>query len=222
MFRQVQLDESQWDLSRIFWRENSTEQIKEYWLVTVTYGLASSVYSLVRAMMQCARDCAAQFALAAHEIENCFYMDDGLMEAENVQLAIQLAKEVEYVLLQGGFPLSKWASNSKELLVAMAEQPDDKIVTIGDNEEAKVLGIGWVTSKDQFVIKVDTTDVLSADTKRKMLSKIAKIYDPDGFVSPVVIPYKILMQDLWRIQDIDWDSKLPESIKLQWKKYVLT
>lgn len=218
MFRQVLLDESQWDLSRIFWRENTTDQLKEYWLTTVTYGLASSVYSAVRAMVQCARDCAAQFPLAAHKIENCFYMDDGLMGAENVQLAIQLAKEVEYVLLQGGFKLSKWASNSKKLLAAMAEQPNDKIVTIGDNEEAKVLGIGWVTNEDQFVIKVDTTGVLSADTKRKMLSKIAKIYDPDGFISPVVTAFKILMQNLWCIKNVDWDSQLPESIKTQWRK----
>lgn len=56
MFRQVVIDESQWDLLRIFWRESPSEPLRTYQLTTVTYGMASSGHCAVRAMIQCARD----------------------------------------------------------------------------------------------------------------------------------------------------------------------
>lgn len=50
-----------------------------------------------------------------------------------------------------------------------------------------------------------------ADTQRKILSEIAKIYDPSGFLSPVVILAKFVMQDLWKEKEIGWDSSLKKT-----------
>lgn len=219
MFRQVLIDESQWDLQRIFWREGPNDPIREYWLKTVTYGLASSVYNAVRALIQCARDYAARYPLAAYTIEKKFYIDDGLMGAENLQKAIKLAEQVKYVLLQGGFELSKWASNSKELLDKMADQSHQKeIAVIDEDKETKVLGLRWITETDELAISAHIENVANAGTKREMLSIISRIYDPNGFIAPIVIAFKMHMQDLWRHEKIGWDSKLPEPIKIRWRK----
>lgn len=61
MFRQVEIDRKYWDLQRVFWRENEDEPIKEYWLTTVTYGLASSPHSAVRTLIEGAKSMEETF-----------------------------------------------------------------------------------------------------------------------------------------------------------------
>ncbi|XP_018407447.1 PREDICTED: uncharacterized protein LOC108783389 [Cyphomyrmex costatus] len=45
-------------------------------------------------------------------------------------------------------------------------------------------------------------------TKRKALSTIAKLFDPLGFLSPIIIIAKIFIQELWTLK-IGWDDPLP-------------
>ena len=55
-------------------------------------------------------------------------------------------------------------------------------------------------------------------TKRKVLSVISRLFDPLGFLSPVIILAKIFMQTLW-ISDIAWDTPLPENLSVSWRDY---
>lgn len=56
MFNQVNLAKDQWNLQRIFWRENETEPLKEYWLTVVIFGTSTSANLSVRSVMQAAAD----------------------------------------------------------------------------------------------------------------------------------------------------------------------
>lgn len=224
MFRQVMIDPSQWDLQRIFWRENPDLPLKEYCLTTVTYGMASSVFNSVRAMIQCARDNRTNHPLAAKAIEECFYIDDGLMGAASIAEAIQLAKQVDIVLKSGGFVLRNWASNCRELVTAMSAEINSGTIELNDDKETnetKVLGLKWLTENDEMAISVNTDGILDANTKRKMLSIIAGLYDPNGFIAPIVVVAKIIMQDLWRNPELDWDSILPQNVIKQWQQFCM-
>ena len=44
-----------------------------------------------------------------------------------------------------------------------------------------------------------------------MLSDISKIFDPMGWLVPVTLKLKLMMQAAW-LQKIDWDSPLPKDI----------
>lgn len=70
MFRQVELSPEQWNLQRIFWRRNANEPIKEYFLVTVIYGLAASPYLAIKSMLNGAAECETQYPLAVEAIRN--------------------------------------------------------------------------------------------------------------------------------------------------------
>jgi hypothetical protein len=55
-------------------------------------------------------------------------------------------------------------------------------------------------------------------TRRKILSDIAKLFDPIGWLAPVVITAKIMMQDLCKL-DIGWDDAVPSQLQESWIKY---
>ena len=57
-----------------------------------------------------------------------------------------------------------------------------------------------------------------ASTKRGLMNFISSIYDPMGFIAPVTLESKLIMQDLWRRQ-IDWVVELPDDLKLRWTKW---
>lgn len=58
-------------------------------------------------------------------------------------------------------------------------------------------------------------------TKRAILSTIAKIYDACGFLAPIIIEAKIIMQELWK-RKVDWDESLKElhsNLQSRWENY---
>ena len=94
---------------------------------------------------------------------------------------------------------------------------------INDEEEQKVLGLLWNHKTDE--LSVDLRMVVENArslplTKRSVLSVVAQVYDPLGWITPVVIPMKILFQKLC-IDKESWDSPLNEQHKaifLKWMK----
>lgn len=52
-------------------------------------------------------------------------------------------------------------------------------------------------------------------TKRQLLSDTARIFDPLGLLSPVLMVAKITFQNLWPIGP-NWDGNLPDKILDKW------
>lgn len=73
----------------------------------------------------------------------------------------------------------------------------------------------WHTFDDTFRFKVQPSKRPSKLTKRTLLSDVAKLFDPIGFLAPVVINAKILLQSLW-LTGLTWDETLPENIVTEW------
>lgn len=102
MFRQIQIQPSQWDLQRILWRESTQDPITEYWLTVVTYRMTSSPYNAVRTLNQCAMDNGQQYERAANVVLNDFYVDDLLTSTESEPEAMQLKAQLIALLKLGG------------------------------------------------------------------------------------------------------------------------
>lgn len=216
MFRQVRVNPEQWDAQRIIWREHRHQPMKEYWLTVVTYGMSSSVHSSVRAMNQCAIDHAEELPKAAQVVQEDFYVDDCFTGADAAEEASQLCSDLDSLLRKGGFELCKWASNDRTVLQSL--QHNEEIVELGEEEDAKVLGLRWITATDELTFRVVQSTIPEQPTKRQVLSTIAKLYDPNGYLAPVIIVAKILMQDLWRLE-IGWDQPIPVEMCNQWSAF---
>lgn len=217
MFRQVRVIPKYWNLQRIFWRADRNEPLQEYWLTVVTYGLASSAHNAVRALVQCGREAESEFPTASNMIMKDFYMDDFLSGAETESEAKYLAAQVTDILKNAGFELTKWQSNSALVRTAL-QTAEQESIFLAEEDSTSILGLKWSPSRDTFSYTVKMCDVKEKMTKRSVLSKIAQLYDPQGYIAPVTVVGRLIMQEIWKAK-IDWDSELPVHIKEMWIEF---
>jgi hypothetical protein len=81
----------------------------------------------------------------------------------------------------------------------------------------KVLGLHWDPSPDHFAYHISLRP--SQYTKRKVLSTIARLFDPIGFLGPTLLWAKIFMQELWKL-GLHWDTPLPTHLHCTWDQFV--
>ena len=123
------------------------------------------------------------------------------------------------LLSEGGFRLTKSASNSRELLAPIppASRANPKLNFVLDRLLLeRALGVYWDTQSGTFKFKVLQTHKPS--TKRGVLSVVSSLFDPLGFLSPFVFSAKILLQELWR-QKLSWDQNIAEPYSFLWQKW---
>lgn len=60
-----------------------------------------------------------------------------------------------------------------------------------------VLGLKWLVQSDEFTYEGRRAEFQGEFTKRNILGKIAQLYDPNGYIAPVITSAKYLMQKLW-------------------------
>ncbi|GFX89717.1 uncharacterized protein K02A2.6 [Trichonephila clavipes] len=85
-----------------------------------------------------------------------------------------------------------------------------------------VLGLIWDKNSDTLEIDSESLkfDEKEKITKRKILSLVSRVFDPIGFLAPVVIQPKILLQATWKTKEA-WDDKVNDEIRkkfLKWRK----
>ncbi|XP_018394546.1 PREDICTED: uncharacterized protein LOC108773284, partial [Cyphomyrmex costatus] len=219
MYRQIQVDPRDQDYQRILWRSSSSEAVQDYRLLTVTYGMACAPYLALRTIQQLTQDEGAQFPLAQSVLRNQIYVDDCIFGADDKPLARQIRNQLISLLQKGGFLLRKWASNCPTLLndLPVNEKSLSQGKILQSDESFKVLGVTWLPATDTFQFSVEVTTSIP-DSKRKILSTIAKLFDPLGWLAPVIITAKIIMQQLWATK-CSWDDPIPPPLMQKWHNY---
>ncbi|XP_047538564.1 uncharacterized protein LOC125072096 [Vanessa atalanta] len=219
MYRMVKVAQQDVDYQRLVWRRNPEDDLKDYRLLRVTFGTSAAPYLAVKTLQQLALDEGTQFPLAAKRVLEDFYVDDLMTTCDTSNEAIFLYKELNNLMMRGGFKLQKWSSNSKLVMKILSknEKSKESMEMITDHM-TKVLGLTWNRSTDKFVYSVHLEEQIIPVTKRRVISDISKLYDPLGWISPCIIPAKILIQKLW-MSGISWDEELPSSLKKEWEEY---
>uniref|UniRef100_A0A182XQ04 Uncharacterized protein n=1 Tax=Anopheles quadriannulatus TaxID=34691 RepID=A0A182XQ04_ANOQN len=100
----------------------------------------------------------------------------------------------------------------------VSTQPVLKI-SEGTSNFDKILGQYWEKEKDVFkFILNDLTIPGHSVSKREMLAKTMKIYDPMGLLTNYTIEPKILIQEVWKLK-IDWDQNIPPDLNKKWQNW---
>ena len=106
-------------------------------------------------------------------------------------------------------------------------QQETEQVTLGNVQvtqpgEHKILGVRWDAAADRLIFDLADIAKLASSvelTKRNVTSTIGKVYDPLGFLAPVVIQFKVFFQEICEAK-IDWDEPLPETLVRRWRSLV--
>lgn len=204
MYLQTMVHPPHRDFQRFIWRKSSEDKLMDMRFRTVCFGVASSPYLATRALNQLASDEGEKYKSAAQVIKNNFYVDDCLVSAPTERDIFQICEELVGILKLAGMELSKFNSNARFLLSDTSD-PDVPI----DDHTTKTLGMIWSPKADTFRFKVNLDSENDTVTKRRILSVIARIFDPLGLLGPLNTSAKLIMQQTWRVA-LDWDAEISD------------
>ncbi|XP_076302002.1 uncharacterized protein LOC143220171 [Lasioglossum baleicum] len=226
MYRQILVHPEDRNFQRILWRDNESEEVREYCLNTVTYGLSCAPFLAVRTLHQLAEDEGSQYPIAARALRHDSYVDDILTGADTIHALKETALQLQQLCKAGGFILQKWASNTAELRKVTIQlsqsqpsspldgQPESKTWT---DSIHPALGLLWSPHDDSFRFTITDTDA-QPTTKRSVVSKAAQLFDPLGWLTPVIVRAKITIQSTWLL-GIGWDDPLPAALDNDWRTF---
>ncbi|XP_075151048.1 uncharacterized protein LOC142225157 [Haematobia irritans] len=221
MYRQILLDRNQTKYQRILFRKSPTDPLEDFELLTVTFGVNCAPFLAIRTLLQLAEDVADTYPLASKIIRENLYVDDVLAGAHTVEDAIKSRKELILALDSAGFQLMKWSSNNHNVI---QDLPSEQVLPLNwldlsEDSSTKTLGVRWNISGDYFTFNQPTMDVRQNYTKREVLSSIAKLFDPCGWLAPAIVIAKLVMQQIW-LDKIDWDDPLKTITLMNWQNFV--
>nr|XP_022908092.1 uncharacterized protein LOC111419507 [Onthophagus taurus] len=221
MYCQIDVHQDDWQFQRIGWRENPSKPLQSYDLTTVTYGLSCAPYLAIRCIRLLAEEHVEEQPLGSSALFRDAYVDDIISGANDIDEVQELIFQLNRVLTAGGFLARKWISNVSEALAYVPSDllSDTETLRVQDDNSPRALGILWNNSTDDFLFCFNNDDFDFRElTKRNVLSFIARLFDPLGWLFPIIVTAKIFMQNLWTC-NLEWDQILPHDLSLQWNEY---
>lgn len=219
MYRQFIVDDADVDYQRIVWRTSEDEPIRDYRIKRVFFGNASAPFVAIRTVKQLARDEHTRFPKAAAAAESDFYVDDLITGSHTIGEAEELQHQLRGLMQTGCLNLRKWATNAPDCLKGI---PEEHREIKGEIEISgmtiKMLGVQWDPRDDKFMYHVNLGEEKSQYTKRKIVSEVAQLFDPLGWLAPVVVLAKIQLQELW-LAGLDWDASVSQHIDDKWRNF---
>lgn len=218
MYKQILVHSDDLHFQKILWRFDERDPIRVYVLTTVIFGNKASPFLALMTMQHLADRFADKYPLAAHATRKERYMDDYITGADTIEQIVELCRQLNSLMSEAKMELGKWQTNNEQTAQLVNGHFDEQLVELKD-EFTKMLGIKWNTMSDSFHFLIENKwDPNMKVTKRSIVSASAKLYDPSGFLSPVIIIAKSFIQTLWKL-GINWDDSLPEHLAKTWLDY---
>ena len=183
--------------------ENPNSSISVWRFKSVLFGATSSPFML---------NCTVADILEQNKFDRNLevFVDNLFVMLESKAEILPAADEMIKIFGAVSMPLHEFASNSPE---ANQVFKDKGIMT--ENSMLKTLGLFWDYSSDNWYVNQPEFQ-LEAVSKRSLLSDIARLYDPMGFLGPITIQGRILVQEAWD-SDFSWDAALSSDMVEKWR-----
>lgn len=113
-------------------------------------------------------------------------------------------------------------SNHRSVLAVIPEEQRAKDVKTLDLDRDRLpmkraLGAQWNMQEDTFAFSVEVKP--HAVTQRGILSIAESMYDPLGFMAPVILPAEQILQSLCKAL-VGWNEQIPQEIAQRWQKWL--
>ncbi|XP_071094883.1 uncharacterized protein [Haliotis cracherodii] len=225
MYHRVKVADQHRNALRFLWWKNGElgGDIEVYRMTSHLFGGIWSSSCANYALRKAAADNVDDFDKdTIQTVTDNFYVDDCLKSVDSKEKGIKLVQNVCDLLQRGGFRLTKWTSNSRTVLqsIPVEERAKElKDINLCDDElpQEKALGVKWDTETDQLGFKFQPKN--RPATKRGLLSILTSVYDPIGFLSPLILKAKMIFQDECRLRK-GWDTALESISHERWSNWL--
>ena len=222
-FLQIRIMEEERDSLRFHWRHPNTSQTQVYRFTRALFGLTCSPFLLGGVINQHLDSWKDRYPELVQELREGLYVDDLTIGGTTVEEIEKKKATAVEVFESATFAIHKWHSNAPELEPTneMPTGPEDLTYAKSQlggpaNPEGKLLGLPW--NRQQDTLTVNLTKETGASTKRGVLSKLAKIYDPLGLASPTSLTSKLIYRDVCDAK-VPWDADLPQPLRKRWEEW---
>uniref|UniRef100_A0A7I4XW91 Integrase catalytic domain-containing protein n=1 Tax=Haemonchus contortus TaxID=6289 RepID=A0A7I4XW91_HAECO len=210
-FLQIRLHEADRDATRCLWLKDFRKppdkgNIQTLRFTRVTFGLKSSPF-LLAGTTQYHLNKFVEDALA-QEIKDNIYVDNLILTSDTLQESIELYRKAKQIFIDLGMNLREFTSNNNTVMQTIQET--DK----ADTPQPKVLGLKWNPQAYTLLATCSIPEV-STVTKRAITSAIASVYDPLGWLVPLLHKARTFLQFLWK-EKHDWDSTIAANKAAEW------
>jgi hypothetical protein len=163
MFHQVKVTPKHRDVLRFLWWKDGdpTQEPLPYRMTVHLFGGVWCPSCATYALRRTAEDNTDTFdPMITETVKKDFYCDDALKSVMDVPSAIKLIEQLTALLHLGGFRLTKWSSNNKEVLQSIplenrAKTIKDLNLTTDALPTERALGAQWDTESDTLGITPD-------------------------------------------------------------------
>ena len=224
MFYQVRVPVKQQDMLRFIWwpEGNLDTEPEDYVMCVHLFGGTHSPSTCNYALRRTAIDNESQFGEeAACTLVQNFYVDDLFKGGPDVKKTVTVYRSIKGMCAAGGFNLTQFMSNSREVLDKIPENEKAKGIKDVDLSVQplpieRALGVSWCVEIDSFCFRIVLED--APLTRRGILASISSLYDPFGFGAPIVLPAKRLLQQLCS-EHKRWDNEVSPEQRQVWEKW---
>jgi len=191
MFYQVLVPPNQYTFLRFLWWPNGNleKDLCEYQMKVHLFGAVSSPSCSNFALRRTADDNKDQFGDdICNILRHNFYVDDKLKSHNTVKEAIEKSHKAKELCSRGGFNLTKYVSNSREVLESFEKADHGKSfkeldLNVDVLPTERALGVHWCIENDSFGFRIQLKD--------KPLSR-------RGILSTVISPEERSAWERWR------------------------
>jgi hypothetical protein len=220
-FLQVRIRAEDRDALRFHWIDiDEPEDVPTFRFTRALFGMGPSPFLLGGVIQQHLNRHRTEQSESVNEIESGLYVDDMILGGETVDKAREMKTSATKIFKEAHFELHKWHSNSREL--ELDEDVSELELSYAKDQlgtksgECRLLGLNW--NKDSDTIGVTFPQEPVAPTKRGVLSKVARVYDPLGLVAPLTLQGKLIYRNAC-LQKCAWDADLPKELVIRWNKW---
>ncbi|XP_057294388.1 uncharacterized protein LOC130622946 [Hydractinia symbiolongicarpus] len=226
MFYQVKVPPNQRDYLRYLWWPDgdTSKDLVDHRMTVHIFGGNSSPSCSNYALKRSGTDNESEFGEEAVKvIMKDFYVDDLLKSVKSIEEAIKIIKSAIQICSKGGFRLTKFISNSREVINSIPTKERAKNIKSLDlkNESLPIeraLGVHWSIEDDKLGFRITMQD--KPLSKRGVLATISSIYDPLGLAAPFLLKGRKIMQNLCK-EKTSWDEKISEPLRSAWERWRL-
>ena len=220
MFHMVKVNECDQAALRYLWKPlGSTGPPQVYQMTVMPFGLVCSPSVCFYLIRRTASDHEADFPGLTAIVQHAFYADNYLDSFDDRKAAIDCCIKLRSMLQRGGFNLNQLVSTDRGVLAAFPGEVRANPSVDLDLDELptdRALGQRWDCDKDAFILEASVKD--KATTRRQLMSVVASIFDPLGFLAPVTVVGKLLLQETHK-DKATWDQQLNQDLLTRWDKW---